>query len=131
MRGNHDKEQILIHPHAQHKYTPLSNLSIPTFSPHSMPGQLTINPRIAGVSLRVVVVGGGLAGIATAFTLQRAGHNVTVLERSDGKARVSSSFCLSNCCSFLFSPRVMVESGARRSVQLYLNYLYNPDPHRT
>ncbi|KAJ7489334.1 hypothetical protein FB451DRAFT_1224554 [Mycena latifolia] len=52
-----------------------------------MPGQLTINPRRAGVSLRVVVVGGGLAGIASAFTLQRAGHNVTVLERSDGKAR--------------------------------------------
>ncbi|KAJ7182746.1 hypothetical protein C8R43DRAFT_1054725 [Mycena crocata] len=52
-----------------------------------MPGQLTINPRKAGTSLRVVVVGGGLAGIATAFTLQRAGHNVTVLERSDGKAR--------------------------------------------
>ncbi|KAJ7472353.1 hypothetical protein B0H11DRAFT_2038711 [Mycena galericulata] len=52
-----------------------------------MPGQLTINPRKAGASLRVVVVGGGLAGIATAFTLQRAGHSVTVLERSDGTAR--------------------------------------------
>ncbi|KAJ7040676.1 hypothetical protein C8F04DRAFT_188589 [Mycena alexandri] len=52
-----------------------------------MPGQLTINPRRAGASLKVVVVGGGLAGIATAFTLQRAGHNVTVVERTDGKAR--------------------------------------------
>jgi salicylate hydroxylase len=37
----------------------------------------------AGVSLRVLVVGGGLAGIATAFSLQRAGHAVTVLERSE------------------------------------------------
>ncbi|KAK7052232.1 FAD-binding-3 domain-containing protein [Favolaschia claudopus] len=49
-----------------------------------MPGQLTINSRRAAVSLRVVVVGGGIAGIATAYTLQRAGHNVTVLERSSG-----------------------------------------------
>ncbi|KAJ7768241.1 hypothetical protein B0H16DRAFT_1452984 [Mycena metata] len=52
-----------------------------------MPGQLTINPRRAGASLRVVVVGGGIAGIAAAFTLQRAGHSVTVVERTDGKAR--------------------------------------------
>ncbi|KAJ6504114.1 hypothetical protein C8R47DRAFT_1104293 [Mycena vitilis] len=52
-----------------------------------MPGQLTVNPHKAGVSLRVVVVGGGIAGIATAFTLQRAGHSVTVLDRSDGTAR--------------------------------------------
>lgn len=55
-----------------------------------MPGQPAINYRKAGVSLRVVVVGGGLAGIATSYTLQRAGHRVTVLERSDGTARVSS-----------------------------------------
>ncbi|KAJ7220572.1 hypothetical protein GGX14DRAFT_354471 [Mycena pura] len=52
-----------------------------------MPGQLSLTPRRAAASLRIVIVGGGLAGIATAFTLQRAGHNVTVLERSDGTAR--------------------------------------------
>jgi salicylate hydroxylase len=43
-----------------------------------MPAQLP-----AGVSLQVLVVGGGLAGIATAFALQRAGHAVAVLERSE------------------------------------------------
>ncbi|KAJ7176717.1 hypothetical protein C8R46DRAFT_1213302 [Mycena filopes] len=52
-----------------------------------MPGQLTLNPRKAGASLRIVVVGGSLAGLATAYTLQRAGHNVTILERTDGSAR--------------------------------------------
>ncbi|CAK5274187.1 unnamed protein product [Mycena citricolor] len=52
-----------------------------------MPGQLAINPNKAGCSLRVVIVGGGLAGIALSFTLQRAGHVVTVMERSDGSSR--------------------------------------------
>ncbi|KAH8823362.1 hypothetical protein DL96DRAFT_1713780 [Flagelloscypha sp. PMI_526] len=32
------------------------------------------------VQLDVIVVGGGIAGLATAFSLQRAGHQVTVLE---------------------------------------------------
>ncbi|KAJ7054122.1 hypothetical protein C8F01DRAFT_1163981 [Mycena amicta] len=52
-----------------------------------MPGQLTINPRKAACSLRILIVGGGIAGLATAFTLQRAGHHCTVLERTDGSAR--------------------------------------------
>jgi 2-polyprenyl-6-methoxyphenol hydroxylase-like FAD-dependent oxidoreductase len=29
-------------------------------------------------------------GIATAFTLQYAGHNVLLVERSDGRSRVSA-----------------------------------------
>ncbi|KAF7324616.1 FAD-binding-3 domain-containing protein [Mycena kentingensis (nom. inval.)] len=52
-----------------------------------MPAQLTINLRKAACSLRILIVGGSIAGLACAFTLQRAGHKVTILERSSGKAR--------------------------------------------
>ncbi|KAF9529595.1 hypothetical protein CPB83DRAFT_852380 [Crepidotus variabilis] len=41
----------------------------------------------ARVALDIVVVGAGLAGMATAFSLSRAGHRVVVIEKSDGKAR--------------------------------------------
>ncbi|KAJ5539463.1 FAD binding domain-containing protein [Penicillium frequentans] len=34
------------------------------------------------ISISVIIVGGGLAGLATAIGLQRAGHQVTVLEKS-------------------------------------------------
>ncbi|TLS20972.1 uncharacterized protein PpBr36_10888 [Pyricularia pennisetigena] len=34
------------------------------------------------MTLKVVVVGGGIAGLASATALRRAGHNVTILERS-------------------------------------------------
>jgi salicylate hydroxylase len=37
----------------------------------------------AALSLKFVVVGGGIAGLATAFALQRAGHSVLVLEKRD------------------------------------------------
>lgn len=33
----------------------------------------------------MTVIGGGIAGLATAFTLAKAGHRVTVFEASDGK----------------------------------------------
>ncbi|KAF5310151.1 hypothetical protein D9619_010399 [Psilocybe cf. subviscida] len=41
----------------------------------------------AGISLNIVVVGGSIAGLATAYTLARAGHSVLILEKSDGTAR--------------------------------------------
>ncbi|KAF9526697.1 hypothetical protein CPB83DRAFT_857313 [Crepidotus variabilis] len=44
-------------------------------------------PTTAPISLKFTVVGGGLAGLATAYALRRAGHNVLVVEKSDGTAR--------------------------------------------
>jgi salicylate hydroxylase len=34
--------------------------------------------------LKFIVVGGGISGIATAYTLQKAGHHVLLIENSDG-----------------------------------------------
>ncbi|KDQ52199.1 hypothetical protein JAAARDRAFT_484802 [Jaapia argillacea MUCL 33604] len=41
----------------------------------------------AALSIRFVIVGGGMAGLACAYTLSEAGHDVLVLEQSDGKFR--------------------------------------------
>lgn len=43
----------------------------------------------AAVALRILVVGGSIAGLATAYALKKAGHEVVVLEQSDGTAKVS------------------------------------------
>jgi glycine/D-amino acid oxidase-like deaminating enzyme len=36
---------------------------------------------------RIVVIGGGMIGLSTALMLDRAGHDVTVVERDDGISR--------------------------------------------
>ncbi|KAF8816429.1 FAD/NAD(P)-binding domain-containing protein [Phlegmacium glaucopus] len=41
----------------------------------------------AAVALKFIVVGGGISGIAAAYTLQKAGHHVLLLESSDGRSR--------------------------------------------
>ncbi|KAH9930064.1 FAD/NAD-P-binding domain-containing protein [Fomitopsis serialis] len=41
-------------------------------------------PQKASLQIRFVVVGGGIAALASAIGLARAGHEVTVLEKSDG-----------------------------------------------
>ncbi|THU85129.1 FAD/NAD(P)-binding domain-containing protein [Dendrothele bispora CBS 962.96] len=51
-----------------------------------MPGHI-INTQKAQVPLRILVVGGSIGGLASAYTLQRAGHDVIVLEQGDGKER--------------------------------------------
>lgn len=44
--------------------------------------------RVAPVSLDIIVIGGGIEGLAAAYNLGQAGHNVRVFEKSDGKGRV-------------------------------------------
>jgi monoamine oxidase len=38
--------------------------------------------------LRFIVVGGSIAGVSCAYALQEAGHQVMVLEQSDGRQKV-------------------------------------------
>lgn len=40
-------------------------------------------------ALQILVIGGGIAGLATAIGLQRRGCNTTVLERAPGFAQVN------------------------------------------
>ncbi|KAG6833144.1 hypothetical protein H0H87_010858 [Tephrocybe sp. NHM501043] len=54
-----------------------------------MPGQLLANPRRASISLNITVVGGSIVGVASACALQKAGHHVTLLEKTDGQSWVS------------------------------------------
>jgi len=62
--------------------------------------------KLQGAPLNVVVLGGGLAGLSAAFELQKAGHNVTVLEarkQPGGRVRTIRGF---------FSDGLYAEAGA-------------------
>ncbi|KAK7037830.1 hypothetical protein VNI00_010791 [Paramarasmius palmivorus] len=55
----------------------------PTFSPQrNMIDRISNLPKAAPLKIHFVIVGAGLAGLATAISLRRIGHNVTVLEKS-------------------------------------------------
>jgi len=61
-----------------------------------------------GPAQRVIVIGGGLAGLCTAYELQALGHTVTVLEaqtRPGGRVRTLRE---------PFAPGVHVEAGAEQ-----------------
>ncbi|KDQ52236.1 hypothetical protein JAAARDRAFT_73171 [Jaapia argillacea MUCL 33604] len=42
-------------------------------------------PRKATLALKIIIVGGSIAGLACAYTLRQAGHDVVVLEQSGGR----------------------------------------------
>ncbi|EIW75657.1 FAD/NAD(P)-binding domain-containing protein [Coniophora puteana RWD-64-598 SS2] len=57
-----------------------------------MPGKHTpILPRRTADFLRIVVVGGSIAGLATAYALRESGHHVTVLEQRISPAAYTQS----------------------------------------
>ncbi|KDR66463.1 hypothetical protein GALMADRAFT_259251 [Galerina marginata CBS 339.88] len=41
----------------------------------------------AAICLKIVVIGGSVAGLAAAYALRQAGHDVHVVEKSDGKSK--------------------------------------------
>ncbi|TFK37090.1 hypothetical protein BDQ12DRAFT_685787 [Crucibulum laeve] len=59
--------------------------------PSTMPSPSCCNTSAADLSLNIVVVGGNIAGLATAYALKKAGHKVLILEKSNGMARCPGS----------------------------------------
>lgn len=59
----------------------------------------------AEISLHFIIVGGGIAGLATAFALSLVGHRVTVIEESDGRIQVSAT----SIPAFCVQPPVLAE----------------------
>ncbi|TFK49266.1 FAD/NAD(P)-binding domain-containing protein [Heliocybe sulcata] len=48
--------------------------------------------RTASVSLQFIIIGGGVAGLASAFALRKAGHQVLLLEKASGPAKEGCGF---------------------------------------
>ncbi|KAF9240010.1 hypothetical protein BU15DRAFT_46029 [Melanogaster broomeanus] len=68
--------------------------------------------------LEFIVVGGGIAGLACAYSLQQAGHQVTVLERSDGLSKSRGGVRSPPNMTCILDYWDMGESLAKRSVKV-------------
>jgi len=54
----------------------------------------TSSPKLAKVKLNVIIVGGGLGGLACAIALARRGHNVEVFEQAAELGEVSTAYII-------------------------------------
>lgn len=74
------------------------------------------------MSRRVVIVGGGVVGLCTAFETARRGHDVTLLERAE---------CSGGGCSYgnagLIVPSHFIPLAAPGMVGLGLKWMWNPE----
>ncbi|KAJ7098793.1 hypothetical protein B0H15DRAFT_772207 [Mycena belliarum] len=52
---------------------------------------MAIKSHRASCSLKFLIVGGSISGLATAYALSESGHEVIIVEKSDGRTKVSGS----------------------------------------
>jgi D-amino-acid dehydrogenase len=70
--------------------------------------------------MRVIVLGGGLLGVASAYYLQQLGHEVTVIDRHDSPAAKARGVASASARTPCDAPHATVSGGACRSAMAHL-----------
>jgi len=87
-------------------------------------GQAPLNSTTVPVTRRVLVIGGGVAGIQAALDIADAGLPVTLVERGPSiggnMARLDKTFPTLDCSSCILTPR-MVEANQHEDIDLMVN----------